>query len=870
MTGYRRSARITELEEKTRIQALQKQTSDASSSQSPPSAARKRGRKCKSLQAVVVNSVTTPHQEEGSKNEDIAFNSENSSSPQWLPKKETLEFILDILQRRDTEEIFAQPVDPEEVVDYYNIIKEPMDFGTMRAKLQEGLYTSLEQFERDVFLISSNAMKFNSSTTVYYTEARAISELGQRLFHSLRTEPENFQLEYSRTRKRTGKKAESEAGCLNIKSAKPGSAKNDQPLRRTTQPFLSPLYMKPYTGQTRNGILPVSRDVRSLTSSDTERRATYISPASFGRENGKIVSAVYNAPKSLTHVNHSGTSYVDSLLRFVKDLGPTAQNVALRKLTKYPIEAPTSHSWVPSPFGRATNYPFPTTSSLQIPAKLNMGSNNNQFPYNFMPNPSAAYKGKMVCTDEGSSAFGGELIPSHNSLGASPYAANSGLIDYNLLGEEGANTNTNTGACVSTTGKATGTAESADLLIATLMQISDVQNRANIAPSGTYYPLSGNENLFSAVSPHINSETQTWMPNKHSEPVYSHFSSGRAGTSIYCKGEGSSNVGPAPLNQINNGARSWIQSKSSEPNYLNYLSSTRAAAVLNQINNGSQSWMQTKPSEPNYLPCSSNSRATTFLYPNGNGPSNAVPASLNLINNESQSWMQNIPSESTCLPDLSSSKITAALYSSGEGSSSAGHAALNQVNSESEAWMHDKPLKSTFLPYSNSSNATVSAYLGEGSSSAGPAALNQINDERQSWMQNKSLDQTYLPCSNFTRTGVSLYPNGEGSSSAAPAALNDQVILQPEEWKQQALWGLPPICDLPVLQTHVNDQVPLMQPQLLQVPSAQEIPLINTMNFLGGVHLQGHQAESSNVQLLRNARQSLFMDNKQPDLDLQL
>ena len=33
------------------------------------------------------------------------------------------------------------------VEDYYEIIEEPMDFGTMRANLHEGLYTSLEQFE---------------------------------------------------------------------------------------------------------------------------------------------------------------------------------------------------------------------------------------------------------------------------------------------------------------------------------------------------------------------------------------------------------------------------------------------------------------------------------------------------------------------------------------------------------------------------------------------------------------------------------------------------------------------------------------------------------------------------------------------------
>lgn len=30
---------------------------------------------------------------------------------------------------------------------YYSIIKEPMDFGTMRAKLHEGMYNNLEEFQ---------------------------------------------------------------------------------------------------------------------------------------------------------------------------------------------------------------------------------------------------------------------------------------------------------------------------------------------------------------------------------------------------------------------------------------------------------------------------------------------------------------------------------------------------------------------------------------------------------------------------------------------------------------------------------------------------------------------------------------------------
>uniref|UniRef100_A0A2C9VBU7 Bromo domain-containing protein n=1 Tax=Manihot esculenta TaxID=3983 RepID=A0A2C9VBU7_MANES len=112
----------------------------------------------------------------------------------WMPKKHTLELILDILQR-DTQEMFAEPVDPNEVEDYYEIIKDPMDFGTMRAKLHEGMYNSLEQFEHDVFLMPRNAMHFNSSGTIYFRQARAIDELAKKVFHVLKTDPENFELE---------------------------------------------------------------------------------------------------------------------------------------------------------------------------------------------------------------------------------------------------------------------------------------------------------------------------------------------------------------------------------------------------------------------------------------------------------------------------------------------------------------------------------------------------------------------------------------------------------------------------------------------------------------------------------------------------
>ncbi|KAL3531580.1 hypothetical protein ACH5RR_005101 [Cinchona calisaya] len=141
-------------------------------------------------------------------------NTSNCGKPSVMPEKHTLQLIIDILQRRDAYEIFAEPVDPNEVEDYYQIIKEPMDFGTMRAKLHEGMYQNLEQFKHDVFLITRNAMHFNSSATIYFRQARAIHELAKRVFHVLETDPENFQVEFSGTRRRSSRRAQSEASRI--------------------------------------------------------------------------------------------------------------------------------------------------------------------------------------------------------------------------------------------------------------------------------------------------------------------------------------------------------------------------------------------------------------------------------------------------------------------------------------------------------------------------------------------------------------------------------------------------------------------------------------------------------------------------------
>lgn len=62
---------------------------------------------------------------------------------------------------------FARPVDPvrENVPDYFDIIRTPMDLSTVLARLDEGYYTSLDGVWADCRLIFDNCREYNPETS---------------------------------------------------------------------------------------------------------------------------------------------------------------------------------------------------------------------------------------------------------------------------------------------------------------------------------------------------------------------------------------------------------------------------------------------------------------------------------------------------------------------------------------------------------------------------------------------------------------------------------------------------------------------------------------------------------------------------------
>ena len=76
---------------------------------------------------------------------------------------ESMEKVLMELKAGEHANPFLQRVNKREAPDYYNVIKQPMDIGTMMKKLKQLVYKSKKEFVDDLMLIWANCLKYNST-----------------------------------------------------------------------------------------------------------------------------------------------------------------------------------------------------------------------------------------------------------------------------------------------------------------------------------------------------------------------------------------------------------------------------------------------------------------------------------------------------------------------------------------------------------------------------------------------------------------------------------------------------------------------------------------------------------------------------------
>lgn len=84
--------------------------------------------------------------------------------------------IVNQLKARDIGEIFIEPVDQNEVPDYGDIVKQPMDLQTMTEKINNFEYDSIEALEVDFNLMISNCLAYNAKHTIFYKSGLRMKE----------------------------------------------------------------------------------------------------------------------------------------------------------------------------------------------------------------------------------------------------------------------------------------------------------------------------------------------------------------------------------------------------------------------------------------------------------------------------------------------------------------------------------------------------------------------------------------------------------------------------------------------------------------------------------------------------------------------
>ncbi|XP_053962846.1 bromodomain-containing protein homolog isoform X1 [Anastrepha ludens] len=138
------------------------------------------------------------------------------------PLESALTKLLDTLEAKDTSEIFREPVDTVEVPDYLDIVKHPMDLGTMRTKLKQGQYTTLEQLEIDFDLMIQNCLAYNNKDTVFYRAGIRMRDQAAPLFQQVRKELQREGLlDNSRSEHEDHVEQEVEAELKTLLEAKP-------------------------------------------------------------------------------------------------------------------------------------------------------------------------------------------------------------------------------------------------------------------------------------------------------------------------------------------------------------------------------------------------------------------------------------------------------------------------------------------------------------------------------------------------------------------------------------------------------------------------------------------------------------------------
>lgn len=116
---------------------------------------------------------------------------ELSRRPRRGPHFNELQRFLYQIQSHKQAWPFLNPVNKDEIPDYYNFIIKPMDLSTIEERLEQDFYVAPKDLVDDLKLIFSNCRQYNEATTVY---TKCVVKLEKYMWGLIKEIPEWFAL----------------------------------------------------------------------------------------------------------------------------------------------------------------------------------------------------------------------------------------------------------------------------------------------------------------------------------------------------------------------------------------------------------------------------------------------------------------------------------------------------------------------------------------------------------------------------------------------------------------------------------------------------------------------------------------------------
>ncbi|XP_071899871.1 bromodomain-containing protein 7 isoform X1 [Anas platyrhynchos] len=121
------------------------------------------------------------------------------------PLQEALNQLMRQLQRKDPSSFFSFPVTDFIAPGYSMIIKNPMDFSTMKEKIKNNGYQSIEELKENFKLMCTNAMTYNKPDTIYYKAAKKLLHSGMKILSQERIQSLKQSIEFMADLQKTRK-----------------------------------------------------------------------------------------------------------------------------------------------------------------------------------------------------------------------------------------------------------------------------------------------------------------------------------------------------------------------------------------------------------------------------------------------------------------------------------------------------------------------------------------------------------------------------------------------------------------------------------------------------------------------------------------